>query len=63
MASERTPLGLYVATCVFLIVIMSVVGASFPRHPPLSFLPTPLQPHPAGDGFVVDNVTIDARDA
>jgi hypothetical protein len=62
MTVERKPLGLYVAATVFLLVIISVVGASFMRPEPLSFSPTAIQPQPDREGFVIDTITIDARD-
>ncbi len=62
MPRESAPLGLYLATGAFLVVIVTVVTASFVRAKPPSFVPTPLVSRPAGDGFVLDTVTIDARD-
>lgn len=62
MTGERKPLGLYVAAVVFLLVIISVVGASFMRPKPFSFPPTPIQPQPDREGFVIDTITVDARD-
>ena len=53
---------LYVAGAAFLFVIAVVVAGSFVRPDPLTFIPTPIAPQPPVDGFVVDTVTIDARD-
>lgn len=56
------PVVLYAAGAAFLFVIVVVVAGSFVRPNPLTFIPTPIAAQPPVDGFVVDTVTIDARD-
>ncbi|WP_420448106.1 HmuY family protein [Candidatus Palauibacter sp.] len=58
----RRPLGLYLGGGGFLLVIAVVVAGSFVRPDPLTFIPTPVAPQPPVDRFVVDTVTVDARD-
>ena len=55
-------LGHLVGPGAFLLIIITVVTASFTRAKPPSFALTLLEPRPAGDEFVLDTVTIDARD-
>ena len=58
----RRPLGLYLGGGAFLLVIVVVVAGSFVRPDPLTFVPTPIAPLPPVERFVVDTVTVDARD-
>ncbi|MDX1579673.1 MAG: HmuY family protein [Gemmatimonadota bacterium] len=61
-ARERVPWALYLAAGVFAAIIVAVVASSFGRSRPPGFLPSPVEPRPAGTGYVRDTVTIDARD-
>ncbi|WP_419166434.1 HmuY family protein [Candidatus Palauibacter sp.] len=61
-AGARRPVGLYLAGVIFLLVIIVVVAGSFVRPDPLTFVPTPVVPRPPAEYFVVDTVTVDARD-
>ncbi|WP_419161948.1 HmuY family protein [Candidatus Palauibacter sp.] len=58
----RRPIGLYLAGGAFALVIGAVVAGSLSRPDPLSFVPTPVAPRPPVDHFVLDTVTVDARD-
>ena len=61
-AAARRPVGLYLGGGAFVLVLAAVVAGSLSRPEPLSFVPTPVAPRPAADRFVVDTVTVDARD-
>jgi len=62
MASERKPRGLYVAAAAFLTVMVTILVTSMTRTEPPSFPPTTMEPREVSERFVVDTVTIDARD-
>lgn len=61
-ADGGRPVVLYAAGAVFLFILVIVVAGSFARPDPVTFVPTPVAPRPPVDGFVVDTVTVDARD-
>lgn len=60
--SERKPWVLYAFAGLFLLVMGGILVASMIRTDPPSFAPTTMQPRDATERFVVDTVTIDARD-
>lgn len=62
MSDRTTPIWLYVAAAAFVGVIVLVFVASATRTEPPSFIPSPIEPRAVGEAFIVDTVTVDARD-
>ena len=61
-ADVRPPVGLFLWGAVFVLVLVFVLAGSFIRPDPLTFIPTPVSPQTPVSHFVVDTVTVDARD-
>lgn len=60
---QRSSLGLGAIFALFLAAIAYIIASSVSRRDAPTYAPTPIAPRTLANGFVMDTITVDARDA